>query len=389
MSVPLSKSTTKEEKRAVSLDLARGTMLLLIALAHAPLYLYASEPGIMHRVEGITFLDQVVNLFGQFMIDNRARAMFAVLFGYGLVLAFKSQLSKGISEKKVVKTIRRRSWYLIAFGIVLAVIIVGQDILMAYGVAGLLVSWVLTRSNKTLLRTFILITVLYVLIIPLFWGFIVHSVGSYGFTPEVSATDTYLSTALIRLTTVPIIPIFIHAMLPVIPSILLGMWIARYELLTKPEQHLKSMRRIMITGFIVSLLGALPLSLIGNLWSPSYFTAGLINGLQIITGIAGGLAYAVLFGIIGAKLKEPGRLTSSLMALGKRSLTFYVWNEALLVLFLSPVALNLGGQVGNGIAAIIAAGIWILSVVLATILEKRNIAGPLEVLMRRLVSKKK
>ncbi|WP_036604991.1 DUF418 domain-containing protein [Paenibacillus assamensis] len=389
MSVPLSNSIATGKKRAVSLDLARGTMLLLIALAHAPLYLYASDPGIMHRVEGITFLDQAVNFFGQFVIDNRARAMFAVLFGYGLVLAFKSLLSKGITEKEAVKTIRRRSWYLIMFGMFLGVLIGGQDILMAYGVAGLLVSRLLTRTNKTLIRTFIGLTVFYVLFTPLFWGFTILESGSYGFAPDVSATDTYFSTILIKLITVPFIPIFIHIMFPVLPSVLLGIWIARYELLTKPEQHLGKMRRITIAGLIVSILGAIPLSLIGNGWNPSYFTAGLINGLHIITGIAGGLAYAMLFGIIGAKIKEPGRLTSSLMALGKRSLTFYVFNEALLVLFLSPVALNLGGQIGNGLAGLIAVGIWVLSVVLATVLEKKNKVGPLEVLMRKLVYRKK
>ena len=32
------------KKRAISLDLARGYMLLLIVLAHVPLYLYAAEP---------------------------------------------------------------------------------------------------------------------------------------------------------------------------------------------------------------------------------------------------------------------------------------------------------------------------------------------------------
>jgi uncharacterized membrane protein YeiB len=60
------------------------------------------------------------------------------------------------------------------------------------------------------------------------------------------------------------------------------------------------------------------------------------------------------------------------MALGKRSLTFYVWNEAMLVLFLSPVALDLRGRVSNGIAAMIAVGIWSLSVILATLLEKKS-----------------
>ncbi|MFD1735020.1 DUF418 domain-containing protein [Bacillus salitolerans] len=387
MSVPLNNRTTERKKRAYSLDLARGTMLLLIALAHAPLYLYTSEPGIMHRVESINFFDHVVNLFGMFFIDNRARAMFAVLLGYGLVLSFESQISKGKKERDALKTIRRRSWYLILFGIILAVFIGGQDILMAYGLAGLLVSWLLSREIKALIRTFTIITLFYCLSIPIIWGFNLQEIGNYGFPPEVSATDTYVNTMMLTLFSFPIIPIMIHFMFPILPSVLIGMWIARNQFLTKPEQHIRTLICITIIGLTVSLLGSLPLSFLGSVWHPSFFIAGLISGLHMLTGIAGGLAYAAIFGIIGAKLKRPGRISLSIMALGKRSLTFYVWNEAMLVLFLSPVALDLGGHVSNGIAAMIAVGIWTLSAVLATILEEQNMNGPLEIVLRRLVYK--
>ncbi|USG65711.1 DUF418 domain-containing protein [Brevibacillus ruminantium] len=389
MSVPLNNKTTEGKNRATSLDLARGVMLLLIALAHAPLYLYNSEPGIMQRAAGINFFDQIVNLFGMFFIDNRARAMFAVLFGYGLVLSFKSQISKGKTEKDTLKTIRRRSWYLILFGILLAIFIGGQDILMAYGLAGLLVSWLLTREIKTLIRTFSIVTLFYCLFTPIIWGFNMQKIGSYGFAPDVSATDTYLHTTMVTLIYFPTIPIMIHFLFPILPSVLAGMWIARYQLLTKPEQHVRTLYFIIFVGLTVSLLGALPLSLLGSVWHPGFFTAGLLSGLHMLTGIAGGLAYAAIFGIIGARLKKPGHISYSFIALGKRSLTFFVWNEAMIVLFLSPVALDLGGHVSNGIAAMIAVAIWIFSVVLATLLEKNNLNGPLEILLRRLVYKKK
>ncbi|MBW9235374.1 hypothetical protein JQK62_24870, partial [Leptospira santarosai] len=97
--------------------------------------------------------------------------MFAVLLGYGLVLSFESRISRGKKGRDAVKTIRRRSWYLILFGIMLAVFIGGQDILMAYGLAGLLVSWLLTRETKALICTFIIITLFYCLSTPIIWGF--------------------------------------------------------------------------------------------------------------------------------------------------------------------------------------------------------------------------
>ncbi|PDY50910.1 DUF418 domain-containing protein [Bacillus toyonensis] len=379
---------TIEKKRAVSLDLARGTMLLLIVLAHAPLYLYAADPGIMHRVESSSFFDQIVNLFGIFIIDNRARAMFAVLLGYGLVLAFEGQISKGKNEIQAVKIVRKRSLYLILFGIVLAVLIGGQDILMAYGLAGIFVSPLLKCKMKTLIRTFIIIAILYTIFIPIIWGLNMQSIGDYGFSPDVSAKDTYLSTTMIRLLFFPIIPVLIHFMFPILPSIILGLWIARYKLLIKPEQQLKKLYFITTIGLAISLIGALPLSFIGTIWYPAVFTAGMINGIHILTGIAGGLAYATGFGIIGSRLKNPGYFSLALIALGKRSLTFFVLNEALLVIFLSPVAFDLGGHVSNAFAALIAICIWILSVIVALIMEKNNLNGPLEILLRRLVYKK-
>ncbi|MED2184543.1 DUF418 domain-containing protein, partial [Bacillus wiedmannii] len=39
--------------------------------------------------------------------------------------------------------------------------------------------------------------------------------------------------------------------------------------------------------------------------------------------------------------------------------------------------------------ALIAISIWILSVILATIMEKNNLNGPLEILLRRLIYKNK
>ncbi|MFS0749851.1 DUF418 domain-containing protein [Oceanobacillus sp. 1P07AA] len=375
------------KKRAISLDLARGAILLLIVLAHAPLYLYNADPGLMQRVASTNFFDEIVNLFGIFFIDHRARAMFALLLGYGLVLLFNSQLSKGKSKKDAAKLIRRRSWYLILFGFILAVIIGGQDILMAYGFAGLIVSTLLSRNLKSIVRLFIIITLIYCLATPILWGLGMLEFKSYGFPLDLSATDTYVNRTLSLLATFPIIPIIIHLMIPILPSVLIGIWLAKKQLLTKPELHLRSLKLISVIGLTISILGALPLSLIGSVWHPSFFVSGLLFGLHILTGIAGGLAYAAIFGLIGAKLKEPGPISNSLKALGKRSLTFYIWNEAMLVLFLSPVALDLAGTVNNGIAALIAVGIWMFSILMATLLEKNNMNGPLEIVMRRMMYK--
>lgn len=375
-------------KRAISLDLARGVMLLLIVLAHVPLYLYASEPGIMSRPKSITFVDTLLNSLGELFIDNRVRPMFAVLFGYGLVMIFEKQLSRGDSIKEALKTIRRRCFYLILFGIILTVFIGGQDILMAYGVAGLLVGWLLPRDNKVLIKVTTIITLIIMLYLPFIWGSFLNEMGSYGFGTEFSGDDRYIQLFTEVIVSFPIIPVFIHFLFPFIPSVLIGIWAGRKRLLIDSHLHHKKLKIIATIGITISIIGAIPLVMFSKVWEPRYFVAGILFGVHIITGMTAGIGYAALFGVIGNSIKNPDWVTNSLTSLGKRSLTFYVLNETLLVILLSPVALDLGGTLNNIGVTFVAISIWIIAVIIASILEKYHINGPLENLMHRLVYRK-
>ena len=126
-----------QKKRAISLDIARGSMLFLIILSHLPLLLYMIEPGVATKVAGSTPLDHFLNFLMEIIVDNRARPLFAILFGYGLVMIYRKQSERnGAEEAK--RIIKRRCWYLILFGAILAGVAGGQDILMTYGIAGLL-----------------------------------------------------------------------------------------------------------------------------------------------------------------------------------------------------------------------------------------------------------
>jgi len=382
------KETHSSTKRAISLDLARGFMLLLIVLAHGPLYLYAAEPGVMSRPESVTIFDTLINSFGELFIDNRARPMFAVLFGYGLVMIFEKQLSKGISKKEALKTIRRRCLFLIIFGIILAVFIGGQDILMAYGIAGMILSSLLLRDNKVLIKVTSIMTLIIILYLPFVWGSFLNEMGRYGFGSDFSGNESYVQLVSNAIISFPIIPVFIHFLFPVIPSVLIGMWAGRKRLLVDSHLHHKELKKIASIGMLISIIGALPLVMINNVWEPSFFVAGIILGVHIITGMAAGIGYAALFGVIGNLIKNPGWLVNSLTALGKRSLTFFVLNETLLVILLSPVAFDLGGTLNNTGVTLVAFSLWIIAVIIASILEKFHINGPLEHLLRHLVNKK-
>ncbi len=64
----------------------------------------------------------------------------------------KRQLEAGTSKQEVKRLLRRRSLFLLLFGFVHTVIISGADILAFYGIAGLLIGWLLFHRERVLAR---------------------------------------------------------------------------------------------------------------------------------------------------------------------------------------------------------------------------------------------
>src|SRR5918997_3829277 len=71
--------------RSLAPDLARGAMLLLIALANAHLYLYGRPVGVRGYPIPESTAERLVVLVQMTFVDGRAYPMFAFLFGYGIV----------------------------------------------------------------------------------------------------------------------------------------------------------------------------------------------------------------------------------------------------------------------------------------------------------------
>ena len=79
--------------RALAPDLARGAMLLFIALANAAGVVFGGQPGVEPAPHG---LERGVNLLLLTLVHARAYPVFAVMFGYGLV--------------QLIRRHRRRAW---------------------------------------------------------------------------------------------------------------------------------------------------------------------------------------------------------------------------------------------------------------------------------------
>ncbi|MET3506410.1 DUF418 domain-containing protein [Halalkalibacter oceani] len=383
----LDAAETAKKQRALSLDIARGSMLFLIILSHIPLFLYMIEPGVLTKVAGSTALDHLLNVLMEIIVDNRARPLFAILFGYGLVMIYrKQQERKDAAEAK--RIIKRRCWYFIVFGAILAGVAGGQDILMTYGIAGLLLVSSLNKDNSKILKYVLVSTMICLLYIPLLWGGILLGNQAYGLPIELTGQETYVNTFLEGLIAIPIIPLFTHLFFPVIPSVLMGIWLGNRNLLSKPHDHIKLLKQLTIGGLTLSLAGAIPLVLINDVWFPGFFAAGIAYGVHIITGFAGGVGYAALFGLLGITIKKHGTIVKAITAMGKRSLTFFVTHEVLIVLFLSPIAFNLGAVLTVTTSVLFGFAMWVVTLSVAYLMDRRQIEGPLERYMRYVTYKK-
>ena len=83
---------------------------------------------------------------------------------------------------------------------------------------------------------------------------------------------------------------------------LLGLWTARRRVLEEPQHHLRMLRWTAVLGLAIGWLGGLPAALahIGVLEVPPAAVSeqGALRLIADGTGIAGGLGYVALFGLI-------------------------------------------------------------------------------------------
>ena len=133
------------DDRYDSLDLLRGIAVLMIFAVNIrsmlqPFFAQA-DPRVWTGPHDLA-IDRVL----QFAVDGKWVATFSVLFGAGLMLLHEKAVAVG--AKPSDRIVRRQMW-LIGFGLVHAILIWLGDILLTYGVVGLMVMPLLGRRSRT------------------------------------------------------------------------------------------------------------------------------------------------------------------------------------------------------------------------------------------------
>ncbi|RLK59030.1 putative membrane protein YeiB [Actinokineospora cianjurensis] len=368
-------------ERELAPDLARGLMLALIALANSVVYLYGRPYGVRQHIVEEGMLDRLVSVFDVAVVDGRAYPMFAALFAYGVVRVFQRQRAAGVSEGEAKRLLRRRSRWLIVFGFVHVVLLFPGDVLGLYGVLG----FVLVALIRVKDRTLLVAAASWSVVVALVQGaaYMMPSDGERSFFFSFETTDPLEAMALRPLEWL-MTPL---GMLGVGCAALVGTWAARRGVITDPARHRALLTLTAAVGLTLALLGGLPAGLaVGGFWEPEGTAAlWITSALHGVTGIAGGLGYAALIGLVALRIgNRRGPMVLAITACGERSLSCYLFQSVVFVALLSPYTLGLGETLGTAEVAVIALATWVVSVLLADLLRQAGVRGPAEVLLRRL-----
>jgi uncharacterized protein len=382
-------------ERALAPDLARGAMLLFIALANAAGVVFGGQPGAEPQPEGV---ERWVNLFMFTVVHARAYPVFAIMFGYGLVQLARRQEAAGATPDGVRAVLLRRNAWLVVFGLFHAVLLYFGDFLGAYGLVGMIATVILLGRGERVQRVVLWLWAGSLLCVCVLMALVVLRVADgtnqqasvpFSTVGSLVAPD-YVASMLDRLVEWPA---HTATVLPFITIVWLGMWAARHRLLEDAASHRRLLRRVAAAGLGIAVVGGLPLALTSaGLLHADSSTVSLMFLLHQVSGVFAGPGYVALLGLVALRLSQstPAARTTpvagSLAALGERSLSGYLFQSVAWLLLLSPYTLALGQRFGSPMltAVGIALLIWLATLAGACLLGRRSHPGPAEIVLRRL-----
>ncbi|WP_075726436.1 DUF418 domain-containing protein [Corynebacterium aquilae] len=394
-------STPPSATRLITPDVARGLTLLGIAVANVTTFWTTPNkvPGELYGgvVDGST-LDIIAIFLGAIFVHVRGVAMFSTMLGFGVGMLLQSLDRRHYSHAAALKVLLWRYGLLAIFGLIHCVLIFWGDIMLFYGLAGMLLAALCRLSTKILIAIasgmfaiYLVIGVLQLLLLqPDATATNTPGAGQLFSTPE-----TYLDQVKGGLLIVALTPLtFIVELLMLFPLMIVGLLMARRGVLAHPQQH----RRLLVVlagaglAVMVAMGSVMAASSLG--WIP--LNPLIAFGLNQIVGLFTGPAIVAMIALamipVQARLERqpdgevspvPG-VVVMLAALGKRSMSGYVAQSFLFSFLVAHYGLHLADGDGAFEMSVVGVCVWLLTLVGAYALEKAGKPGPFEALHRRL-----
>ena len=340
-------------------DVARGFMLLLVAVANVPVWNKA-----LAGIDG-TSRASAVDAWWLFVraliVDHRAYPLFAMLFGFGLMTMINRRIASGtqayLKSVDARRLVRRRGWWMILFGFVHGIFFPG-DIIGAYGLVAVIFAGWLARKRYSRLYVVGAVIMLIAACSFLAMGFASPETmewsGAQG--NQAAMALPWFVTNIVGWT----VGLFVQVLVAlIVPAAVIGARLADTDIVTQPDRH----RRLLIStgigglalGALAALHSALANVLLGTLWPWDF-------AVKELFGIVGACGWLALLALYAGGPTPDGRLTGLrrlASAVGRRSMTVYLSQTILFgTIFVIIPVLATGERlwVGEAAAALIALG---------------------------------
>ena len=394
-------------------DVARGFMLLLIALANVGFWVAGPEG------RAPSTADRTWAFIRALFIDQRAYPLFALLFGFGLATMVNRRMASGIDaycqqltgglrapsaaeldqarEQAAVdarRLVRRRGLWMVLFGLIHGAFF-PSEIIGTYGiVAVVFAGWFAHKHHKRQLAVcaLVLLSQFEPVVLAMLFGSGGEAAGSAPVAAPTGAGESMASALPWFVTNVN--EWFFTALgaaftTMILPAAFLGARLADTDLIAHPERHRGLLTVAGIGGLALGALGALH-ELLVPLTSAQPWAAD--SALIMVLGLAGGCGWLAVLALYAGGPTADNRLTGLkrlLSNVGRRSMTAYL-SQTVMFAGIFVIAPRLTGRpLGLGLvaSAVVAVMVWLTTVVLCAVLERLGMPGPFESLLRIAVAR--
>ncbi|WP_226037692.1 DUF418 domain-containing protein [Aquibacillus saliphilus] len=375
-------SPLTESSRLQWIDAARGLAILGIFMVNAPafnapFFLYGGEDEFW-----TSSLDQSVQVIIDIFFQASFYTLFSFLFGFGMQIIINKLIDKQMDVRILLF---RRLTILIGFGFIHAFFIWHGDILLSYGIIGLLLLLFINTTNRTLLYWAFGLLLIPVLIYTWLLYMVKDQLNTYNLGAVNQAFTNYGQGTIVDIWQQNYQDWiyangfigFIFLAFGLLPLFLLGMLIARKKWLHNVNQHASILKRLWLVTLLIFIVFKAGPHLYGN---PAWFS----YAQDSVGGSASALFYLVSITLAFQK----GLLAKLLLPfiyVGRMSLTNYLSQSIICFILFYSVGFGLYGKISPIGSVGIVLVIFSLQVVLSKEWIKRYRFGPMEWVWRRLM----
>ena len=394
-------------------DVARGFMLLLIALANVGFWVAGPEG------RAPSTADRTWAFMRALFIDQRAYPLFALLFGFGLATMVNRRMASGIDaycrqltgglrapsaaeldqarEQATIdarRLVRRRGLWMVLFGLIHGAFF-PSEIIGTYGiVAVVFAGWFAHKHHKRQLAVCALVLLFQIVtvVLAMLFGPGGEAAASGAAVPVPAAAPTgageSVASALPWFVT-NVNEWFFTALgaaftTMILPAAFLGARLADTDLIAHPEHHRGLLTVAGIGGLALGALGALHELLVPLTGAQSWAAD---SALIAVLGLAGGCGWLAVLAMYAGGPTSDNRLTGLkrlLSNVGCRSMTAYLSQTVMFagIFVIAPRLTGRSVSPGAAASAAVAVMVWLTTVVLCAVLERLGMPGPFESLLR-------